>query len=137
MEHARDRGPLPLHKRDQVLHGPLHGPVARNAPDHPRGLERSLAAPTLHKFGPCGGPRADVGHAALVPYDDFDDDDDLGGSSHVHQPRMPEAGQPEQLTLALLEDLATVLHAHGYPPLRGYALAELASSLYRIGRSSP
>ena len=39
-----------------------------------------------------------------------------------------------QLTLALLEDLGAVLQRHGYPPLRGYALAELTASLYRLAR---
>jgi hypothetical protein len=38
----------------------------------------------------------------------------------------------EPLTLALLEDLAAVLTRHGFPPLRGYALAELTTSLYRL-----
>jgi hypothetical protein len=38
----------------------------------------------------------------------------------------------EPLTLALLEDLAALLQRHGYPPLRGYALAELTASLYRL-----
>jgi hypothetical protein len=42
-----------------------------------------------------------------------------------------------QLTLALLEDLADVLLQHGYPPLRGYALAELTGSLYRIAQTRP
>ena len=38
----------------------------------------------------------------------------------------------QALTLALLEDLAVVLQAHGFPPLRGYVLVELTSSLYRL-----
>ena len=38
----------------------------------------------------------------------------------------------ELLTLALLEDVAAVLARHGFPPLRGYALAELTASLYRL-----
>jgi len=40
--------------------------------------------------------------------------------------------RPELLTLALLEDVAAVLDQHGFPPLRGYALAELTASLYRL-----
>ncbi len=44
----------------------------------------------------------------------------------------PRTTGGEQLTLALLEDVAAVLHRHGYPPLRGYALAELTASLYRL-----
>jgi hypothetical protein len=40
--------------------------------------------------------------------------------------------KPELLTLALLEDVAAVLVRHGLPPLRGYALAELTASLYRL-----
>ncbi|MCU1595326.1 MAG: hypothetical protein JWO12_2718, partial [Frankiales bacterium] len=47
-------------------------------------------------------------------------------------PRRGARRSEETLTLALLEDLAAVLHAHGYPPLTGYALVELTSSLYRI-----
>lgn len=39
---------------------------------------------------------------------------------------------PEQLTLAVLEDVAAVLDRHGFGPLRGYALAELTASLYRL-----
>lgn len=36
------------------------------------------------------------------------------------------------MTLALLEDINVVLVRHGFPPLRGDALAELTSSLSRI-----
>ena len=36
------------------------------------------------------------------------------------------------LTLALLVDLSRLLVVHGYPPLRGYALADLAATLQRI-----
>ena len=42
----------------------------------------------------------------------------------------------ELLTLALLEDLSRLLAVHGYPPLRGYALADLAATLQRINPSS-
>ncbi len=60
--------------------------------------------------------------------DDFGDTD--GG-------RWPAAGHAPQLTLALLEDVAAVLQRHGYPPLRGYALAERTGSLYRIAQTRP
>jgi hypothetical protein len=46
------------------------------------------------------------------------------------RPPSDQGGEP--LTLALLEDLAALLQRHGYPPLRGYALAELTASLYRL-----
>jgi len=46
--------------------------------------------------------------------------------------RRREPSEPQVLTLALLEDVAAVLARHGYPPLRGYALAELTASLYRL-----
>ena len=49
---------------------------------------------------------------------------------------LPAPAEPRQLTLALLEDLAAVLLQHGYPPLTGYALAELTGSLYRIAQTS-
>ncbi len=65
-------------------------------------------------------------------WDDDDVDEPRGGDA-----RWPAAAaHPRQLTLALLEDLAAVLLGHGYPPLTGYALAELTGSLYRIGRAS-
>ncbi|MDX6267689.1 MAG: hypothetical protein QOD70_2429 [Frankiales bacterium] len=49
---------------------------------------------------------------------------------HYQPPRLdPEA---ELLTLALLEDLSKLLVIHGYPPLRGYALAEITSTLVRL-----
>lgn len=38
----------------------------------------------------------------------------------------------ELLTLALLEDVSALLVLHGYPPLRGYALAEVTLCLQRI-----
>ncbi len=46
--------------------------------------------------------------------------------------RRPRASTPELLTLAVLEDVVAVLDRHGFPPLRGYALAELTASLYRL-----
>ena len=58
---------------------------------------------------------------------DGDFSDDVFGSDRPHTPFGAEL-----LTLALLEDLAAVLHQHGYPPLRGYALAELTTALYRL-----
>jgi len=38
----------------------------------------------------------------------------------------------ELLTLALLEEVSEVLHRHGFPAVRGYALAELTASLYKL-----
>jgi hypothetical protein len=61
--------------------------------------------------------------------DDLDDADDGRWRS--------AASRPQQLTPALLEDVAAVLQRHGYPPLRGYALAELTGSLYRILATRP
>jgi hypothetical protein len=62
------------------------------------------------------------------------DDDRVPYDSEPLGPWPDEATEPRQLTLALLEDLSTVLIAHGFPPLRGYAMAELAGCLYRISR---
>lgn len=64
----------------------------------------------------------------------LDSDDDPADDGYPLGPWPIEATEPRQLSLALLEDLATALVAHGYPPLRGYALAELAGALYRISR---
>jgi hypothetical protein len=66
---------------------------------------------------------------------DDDHDDPYGGDAFGpfgagHPPAAWLSGEP--LTLALLEDLAALLQRHGYPPLRGYALAELTASLYRL-----
>jgi hypothetical protein len=61
----------------------------------------------------------------------MDDDggfpDDLFGPPPAHS-----RFDGELLTLALLEDLAGLLHQHGYPPLRGSALAELTAALARL-----
>jgi hypothetical protein len=46
--------------------------------------------------------------------------------------RTPPVSASELLTLAVLEDVADVLDRHGFPPLCGYALAELTASLYRL-----
>ena len=46
--------------------------------------------------------------------------------------RRANAPACELLTLAVLEDVAAVLDRHGFGPLRGYALAELTASLYRL-----
>ena len=46
--------------------------------------------------------------------------------------RAPSPAASEPLTLAVLEDVAAVLNRHGFGPLRGYALAELTASLYRL-----
>ena len=58
----------------------------------------------------------------------FDDNDVCGGATGSSW----SGRAPEPLTLALLEDVAAVLSRHGFPPLRGYALAELTASLYRL-----
>ena len=55
-------------------------------------------------------------------------DDDSGWA---YEPPAITPGS-ELLTLALLEDLSRLLVVHGYPPLRGYALADLAVTLQRI-----
>jgi len=47
-------------------------------------------------------------------------------------PPFDSGAAAELLTLALLEDLSALLTIHGFPPLRGYALAELAVCLQRI-----
>jgi hypothetical protein len=60
------------------------------------------------------------------------DDDGLYDSDgfQYDAPRIDPAG--ELLTLALLEDLSNLLVVHGYQPLRGYALAEMAGALHRL-----
>ena len=57
-------------------------------------------------------------------------DDDIYGDPTGSSSRSGRGHEP--LTLALLEDVAAVLSRHGFPPLRGYALAELTASLYRL-----
>ncbi|MDP9101090.1 MAG: hypothetical protein M3N21_02960 [Actinomycetota bacterium] len=56
-------------------------------------------------------------------------DDGMFDDSYRSTPRPPAS---EPLTLAVLEDISAVLNRHGFPPLRGYALAELTASLYRL-----
>ena len=56
-------------------------------------------------------------------------DDGMFDEFYRHAPRPPAS---EVLTLAVLEDVAAVLDRHGFGPLRGYALAELTASLYRL-----
>lgn len=63
-----------------------------------------------------------------------DGEHDAADDGHHVGPWPAEATEPRALTLALLEDLSTVLTAHGFPPLRSYALAELAGSLHRVSR---
>lgn len=46
--------------------------------------------------------------------------------------RFGPAASEELHTLALLEDLSALLTVHGFPPLRGYVLAELTVCLQRI-----
>ena len=55
---------------------------------------------------------------------------DSSDGFHFDAPHVDPAG--ELLTLALLEDMSNLLIVHGYPPLRGYALAELAACLHRL-----
>lgn len=94
---------------------------------------RDGSGAAAHRCGrrPHGNRRARHGDAVTKCGDDWDDAEgpDAGWP--------PGADQPRQLTLALLEDLAAVLVRHGYPPLTGYALAELTGSLYRIARTNP
>lgn len=61
--------------------------------------------------------------------DDGEALDDSGAWAFQAPPVDPYA---ERLTLALLEDLSRLLVVHGYPPLRGHALAELAVTLQRL-----
>jgi hypothetical protein len=44
----------------------------------------------------------------------------------------PSVDPNAELTLALLEDLNNLLVVHGYPPLRGYPLAEVAGAVVRL-----
>jgi hypothetical protein len=78
----------------------------------------------------CDRPACSDGEPVNSWDDNADDADDYRRWSAA-------ASHPSQLTLALLEDLAAVLLRHGYPPLTGYALAELTGSLYRIPQSRP
>lgn len=64
---------------------------------------------------------------------EMDDDNDF--YDHMYGPFRPGhqgPGTRDVLTLALLEDLAALLDRHGFGPLRGYALAEITASLYRV-----
>ena len=56
-------------------------------------------------------------------------DDGMFDDGYRRPPRPPAA---ELLTLAVLEYVAAVLDRHGFGPLRGYALAELTASLFRL-----
>ena len=62
----------------------------------------------------------------------MDDDSSFDGDPFSVWPGGEDRRSDHALTLALLEDLAAVLQAHGFPPLRGYVLVELTSSLYRL-----
>lgn len=62
----------------------------------------------------------------------MDDDSSFDNDPYSLWPGVGARRSGETLTLALLEDLAAVLQAHGFPPVRGYALVELTSSLYRL-----
>ncbi|MBW8801076.1 MAG: hypothetical protein JF597_48285 [Streptomyces sp.] len=48
----------------------------------------------------------------------------------------PSTSGGSALTLALLEDLSHLLTVHGYAPLSGYPLAELAAVLTRLPRAT-
>jgi hypothetical protein len=63
---------------------------------------------------------------ALVSDDPFDD------TQHPDASRWGRRLGPDLVTLALDEDVAAVLHQHGYPPPRGYALADLTAALCRL-----
>ena len=56
-------------------------------------------------------------------------DDSMFDDFYRRAPRPPAS---ELLTLAVIEDVVAVLDRHGFGPLRGYALAELTASLYRL-----
>ena len=72
-----------------------------------------------------------------------DDGDGAAGTGEFDDfpnwPYRAPATQPPgtRLTLALLEDLSRLLIVHGYPPLRGRAIVELAISLQRIDDDNP
>ena len=88
-----------------------------------------ITAPQIappERSAPCQSPTMQLVYGD-GEYDPADDGPHAG-------PWPAEATEPRELTLAFLEDLSTVLAAHGFPPLRGYALAELAGCLYRISR---
>jgi len=48
----------------------------------------------------------------------------------------PQSVDGNALTLALLEDLSRLLTVHGYKPLSGYALADVAAVLTRLPRAT-
>ena len=62
----------------------------------------------------------------------MDDDNLFDGDSYTDWPGSGTRRSGDAITLTFLEDLAAVLQAHGFPPLRGYALVELTWSLYRL-----
>jgi hypothetical protein len=64
--------------------------------------------------------------------EDVDDDQAWCDDRGWHYPP-PVVGE-ELLTLALLEDISRLLVVHGYPPLRGHALAEMSTTLHRLCR---
>ncbi len=97
-------------------------------PRAPAGAHDTLRYPQAHPVGLLPAP--DTGDRYSV-----DDNIPLGeefDSEAFGALPTPRTTGGEQLTLALLEDVAAILHRHGYPPLRGYALAELTASLYRL-----
>lgn len=150
--HVSDGPAGPFRKRRSPFRSHRSGAVdkQRNAPERPPPSERN-GHPRRTRTGPAfhdGTGSTDHPRPLRLPHvpsdpqpvsSPFEDDDGDDPTFHgqVRGPWPPAASEPEQLTLALLEDLAAVLMRHGYPPLRGYALAELAGSLYRIGQHHP
>jgi hypothetical protein len=61
-----------------------------------------------------------------------DDDQAWCDDQGWHYPP-PVVGE-ELLTLALLEDISRLLVIHGYPPLRGHALAAMSTAVHRLSR---
>jgi hypothetical protein len=53
---------------------------------------------------------------------------------HYEAPRVDPYA--DRLTLALLEDLSNLLVTHGYPPLRGIALEQIARALVHLQSGS-
>jgi hypothetical protein len=79
---------------------------------------------------PSGVGRASITGRATVARVAVDEDPNDWDGWTFEAPRLDPAS--ELLTLALLEDVSALLVRHGYPPLRGYALAEVTICLQRI-----
>ena len=93
----------------------------------------------IHNFSPATSDAHGPGESAAMD-DDEEHEIIRGDGTEIFSdwtglgPAGPPPSMNGQLTLALLEDLGAVLQRHGYPPLRGYALAELTATLYRLAR---